>query len=48
MLLLKVFLLQKEKECIYMSNELIYIDNFDGSPERPNMIDNPFVKGNDW
>ena len=27
-----------------MSDELIYIDNFDGSPERPSMIDNPFVK----
>ena len=31
-----------------MSDELIYIDNFDGSPERPSMIDNPFVKGNNW
>ncbi len=31
-----------------MSDEFIYIDNFDGSPERPNMIDNPFVKGNNW
>lgn len=31
-----------------MSDGLIYIDNFDGSPERPNMIDNPFVKGNNW
>ena len=31
-----------------MSDELNYIDNFDGSPERPNMIDTPFVKGNNW
>ena len=31
-----------------MSNELNYIDNFNGFPERPNMIDNPFVKGNNW
>ena len=31
-----------------MSDELNYIDNFDGSPERPSMIDNPFVKGNNW
>ena len=27
-----------------MSDEFIYIDNFDGSPERPNMIDNPLKK----
>ena len=31
-----------------MSDNFIYIDNFDGSPERPKMIDNPFVKGYIW
>lgn len=25
-----------------------FIDNMNGVPERPKMIDNPFIKGNDW
>ena len=29
-----------------MGSDFVCIDNFDGSPERPSMIDNPFVKGN--
>lgn len=31
-----------------MQNDFVYIDNYNGTPERPKMIDNPFVKGNDW
>lgn len=31
-----------------MDNDFICIDNYNGSPEKPKMIDNPFVEGNDW
>lgn len=25
-----------------------FIDNINGTPERPKMIDNPFIRGDDW
>ncbi len=25
-----------------------FIDNTNGAPERPKMIDNPFIRGDDW